>query len=564
MERRRLTAWILEGWALVLLLAVSLPLLPLACSSGGEGDEDKPAAAKKEKPKKKKKTPAPKEKVVPPPEALPKEGEGEGGETVEPAPEEPPAAPKTFRLAWRFPEAKRFSYQVRFEFETKKGEQVEESFRVDGTRFVRCATPTDTGFRVVRLEPNPVEAVEGGEPVVRRRAAATAEFLEVAPTGEVLVRESEVRNRLLFSMGEPIFEGREQTLETSWTVERDFEEGRFAFTYQLERETEFEGKPCVAIRFEVNLPGGAPAADFDLTKGEGVIWFDPSEGMVLKAMGDVAFTRGEGEDALASLGTFEITFYDRSNMEPREAVEAKSVLDTYFTTMDMIAKKRYSGAEKAIETFVDKTDVGAYAEIIYGLLKRIPDPRSVQPKGLLDRKREDFRKLPWSRKRGPPLLMMGRGKMVDGKPRTLDVVGEKVPEFWWKKLHKGGKWEDVNKDLAGKVLLIHVWISWVPCVPETLEKTKALAGRFADKGVRLLGITLDTENKDLGAFLKKHPVEHPTVWDFDNLAVKKFKLPGAPAFLVVNRTGEIVFGECGYFGEKTLEKIEETIKGAMK
>ena len=46
--------------------------------------------------------------------------------------------------------------------------------------------------------------------------------------------------------------------------------------------------------------------------------------------------------------------------------------------------------------------------------------------------------------------------------------------------------------------------------------------------------------------------------------MKEYGLEGIPAFLVVDRKGIVVFGEVGWFGEKTQAKIKEAVNGALK
>ncbi|MHC4779892.1 MAG: hypothetical protein ACYTFG_15055, partial [Planctomycetota bacterium] len=295
---RAMTHLLSLGPGLFFLLGITLAVFGAGCSSGDSGGGEETSTEDKEKPKRKKKRKRTTKKSGAGTQADPAPVDSSGKERppVEPKELETPSPAAKRRLQWTFPEGVRFSYQVRFEFEAKKGESVTDRFRIDGTRFLRCVKGDGAVFPIVRLEPNPVEEIAAGEPV-RHRAAATAELLKLTSTGSRAARESELRDRLLFGMGEPLFPETPLALGATWTVERDFEEGRFAFTYQLERETEIEGTPCLAIRLAVALPGGAPCDDFSIQKGDGVIWFDDAQGTLIRSMGNIEYTRGVGEEA---------------------------------------------------------------------------------------------------------------------------------------------------------------------------------------------------------------------------------------------------------------------------
>jgi thiol-disulfide isomerase/thioredoxin len=553
----------------LVLLAATVAVAGFSCSSGTEEEPPKADGKKTAKKKKKKKTGKASTKKPSESKTDASEGDRKGEPTAKspkppesPEPDPAPEAGSKTPLAWRMKEGERLVYQVRYAFQALRQEKVWENFRIDGTRFFRCTGEDPQGFRVVQLEPNPVEEIVDGKPGMRRGAAAEADFIVLGSRG---LRERgglPLQNRLLFGMAEPWLPTVEVGIGSEWTLERDFSEGRFLFRYRIEREVEEEGKRAWEIRLHVELPGGLPGNEFRLEKGEAQIRFDPTGGVLVKSRGELAFVRGEAKDADVCKGSFEIALYNRSRMDPKEAVEAKAALDTYFNVLELIQKKRYTTAERRIDEF--ETEDYTYAQKIEFLRNKIPDARRPQPVGLLDRKRVDFKKIPWSQKPGPSLYGGGLGKMEAGKPRTLPCVGQPAPKAWWKSLLRGGKWGDVQKDLEGKVLLIHLWMTWVPPCRETLPLTEEIAKAFHDKGVRLLGITLDTEHKALNEFFKKHKVEHPTVWDVENRAVKTFGLMGAPAFIVVDRGGTIRFGEMGFFGEETQTRIEEAIRACLK
>lgn len=114
----------------------------------------------------------------------------------------------------------------------------------------------------------------------------------------------------------------------------------------------------------------------------------------------------------------------------------------------------------------------------------------------------------------------------------------------------------------GQVLVVNFWASWcAPCVRE-MPTLAGLAHRYAGKGVRFVGIGVDSE-KNVQAFLQKTPVNYPIfVSGFGgaDLARSFGNTVGALPFTVVidangavrsTKLGEVVPGEL----ERTLDAI---------
>lgn len=476
-----------------------------------------------------------------------------------------PDAAKRLRLAYKFHGEERLAWQVRFETDAARGGATLDRVKVDGTRFILCAGPGGQAgtFRLIRENPAPMEEIAGGKPA-ERRALKDIAFLLLDSTGEGVSGRGGPPEPLLIAMGDLRLPPGEVARGDAWTVERDVLEGRFLFRYRVESIAEEEGRPCFEVSLAVELPGGVPCGILAVEKARASLVFDAEAGVLQRAQAEVAFTRGSGPDALACKGLYESSFLGKSPATPSEAEAARKAADAWFDLLRMLEGKMYARAQKRIDEFMDETSVPAYALAVDALRLRIPDTRYVRTAGLLDRKRFDFTGLGWNPDSGPPIVLQDNGPMADGKPRTLEGVGKPAPAFWWKSLLRGGDWTEVAKDFEGKALLVHVWASWVPPSAESVPKTAELLDRLKDKPVRLLGITFDTERKDLDAFLAKIDVKHATVWDEDQVSVKAFALPGAPAFLVLDKSRVVRFGEMGWFGDKTLERLEKALREAGK
>jgi cytochrome c biogenesis protein CcmG, thiol:disulfide interchange protein DsbE len=92
------------------------------------------------------------------------------------------------------------------------------------------------------------------------------------------------------------------------------------------------------------------------------------------------------------------------------------------------------------------------------------------------------------------------------------VAGDEAPEFTVRT--DSGRAISVP-NFGGKVLVLNFWASWCPpCVQET-PSLSAFAAAYADKGVIVLGISVDKDEKAYKGFLQKFQPAFQTVREFD-------------------------------------------------
>ena len=93
--------------------------------------------------------------------------------------------------------------------------------------------------------------------------------------------------------------------------------------------------------------------------------------------------------------------------------------------------------------------------------------------------------------------------IYSGIHERVVVAGDTAPEF----TITADNGQTVSlPDFKGKLLVLNFWASWCPpCVQET-PSLSAFAANFADKGVVVLGISVDKDEKAYRAFLQRfHP-----------------------------------------------------------
>ncbi len=71
---------------------------------------------------------------------------------------------------------------------------------------------------------------------------------------------------------------------------------------------------------------------------------------------------------------------------------------------------------------------------------------------------------------------------------------------------------DLSK-YKGNIVVLDFWATWCePCIQE-FPNVKKMYGKFKDKGIQFIGISLDEDIEDLRGFVKQEDVEWPQIFD---------------------------------------------------
>lgn len=117
-------------------------------------------------------------------------------------------------------------------------------------------------------------------------------------------------------------------------------------------------------------------------------------------------------------------------------------------------------------------------------------------------------------------------------------------------------------DLAGDVAVVNFWGTWcLPCRGE-LPELVDLEARYRDRGLRVIGIAVDSGTPDdIRAFLSRYGVEYE-IWTTDMAtALEKFGTIGYPFTLLLDRDGWI---RKEYLGPQTAETLSEDIEALLE
>jgi thiol-disulfide isomerase/thioredoxin len=124
----------------------------------------------------------------------------------------------------------------------------------------------------------------------------------------------------------------------------------------------------------------------------------------------------------------------------------------------------------------------------------------------------------------------------------------------------GGKF--TSSDIKGKVTIVDFWATWcAPCIEE-IPNYNEIAAKYADKGVILLGVTLESGSlEEVKPKVAELNMQYPVVMGNDEMVAGFGGLLGFPTTFVVTADGQIYQKYLGYRPKKKelLEKDIETL-----
>jgi len=120
------------------------------------------------------------------------------------------------------------------------------------------------------------------------------------------------------------------------------------------------------------------------------------------------------------------------------------------------------------------------------------------------------------------------------------VEGSQFPDFAEKDL-AGNSLSVAN--YKGKVVLVDFWATWcAPCVYE-LPKVQKMYEKYHDKGLEIIGISLDKSQDTLKTFVKDRNIPWPQFCDgkfWDNKLSQKYGIQSIPATFLLDGQGKIL------------------------
>ncbi len=115
-------------------------------------------------------------------------------------------------------------------------------------------------------------------------------------------------------------------------------------------------------------------------------------------------------------------------------------------------------------------------------------------------------------------------------------------------------------DFKGKVVIINFWATWCPPCREEIPHLIELYEEYRDKGLEIIGISLDWNAKRVaGPFIEENGINYTVLLGDDNIS-DLYDVVSIPTSYILDREGGIVKKYIGYRDKEVFEKkIEELL-----
>ncbi len=133
-------------------------------------------------------------------------------------------------------------------------------------------------------------------------------------------------------------------------------------------------------------------------------------------------------------------------------------------------------------------------------------------------------------------FITGIARRVALKGKPMELVGVTLD----------GKEVDIQKDYAGKVVLVDFWATWCnPCVMELRNLEQEYYAKYHEKGFEILGFSIDVDKNQLATFLERRKLPWRTILQKDNAVgceepVYYYGIQAIPCLILVGPDGKVI------------------------
>jgi cytochrome c biogenesis protein CcmG/thiol:disulfide interchange protein DsbE len=135
------------------------------------------------------------------------------------------------------------------------------------------------------------------------------------------------------------------------------------------------------------------------------------------------------------------------------------------------------------------------------------------------------------------LMAIGLVYVVSGTlEQRIVVAGDTAPDF--KIVTEDGKTVS-RSDFGGKVLVLNFWATWCPPCIEELPTLDAFQREFGPKGVVVLGVSIDRNEKLYRQFLQRTPLSFGVTRDPEANIAASYGTFQYPESYIIDRSGKV-------------------------
>ena len=152
---------------------------------------------------------------------------------------------------------------------------------------------------------------------------------------------------------------------------------------------------------------------------------------------------------------------------------------------------------------------------------------------------------------------------AEAKP--VGVIGGPFPEYWAPTLE--GEPVAISS-LAGEVVFLNVWATWCPPCRREMPSLQALHERFADRGLRVVGVSIDAEGSEdeIRDFLEEVGVTYTILHDPDERISELMPIIGVPHTFLIGRNGTFLrqwIGEIDATSVEIVGPVKEALAASV-
>ena len=135
------------------------------------------------------------------------------------------------------------------------------------------------------------------------------------------------------------------------------------------------------------------------------------------------------------------------------------------------------------------------------------------------------------------MLIAFCGALYNQLHETIINAGDSAPDFTI--TTDAGKTVTV-KDFGGKVLLLKFWATWCGTCIEEIPSLNQMARQLGPKGLVVLGVSVDKDEKLYKDFLARSPLAYPTARDPEEKINLSYGTVQYPESYLIDRNGKVI------------------------
>jgi thiol-disulfide isomerase/thioredoxin len=121
---------------------------------------------------------------------------------------------------------------------------------------------------------------------------------------------------------------------------------------------------------------------------------------------------------------------------------------------------------------------------------------------------------------------------------------------------------DLLEPYRGSVTYVDFWASWCAPCAESFPWLNTMQARYAQQGLRVVGVGVDTTAAKGDRFLKAHPAQFSLLRDPEGKLAEHFNAEGMPYSVLLDADGRVIHRHTGFRADETGE-YEQAIQAAL-